>query len=145
MELNSDEKLIQYLELFERRMVSKFPKLEDNLYKKFDNVKVEQLLPKAISYCDIVKTPKLLGSNSHRESFSVTYNKIFDDQVILMEDIINFDKYTSGSVEKEEFHQTNETVSPETGAKSVTRLHQNKPSPLAMNSKSDKNRMLVAL
>ncbi|KAK9879934.1 hypothetical protein WA026_008443 [Henosepilachna vigintioctopunctata] len=109
-------------------MVSKFQKLEDNLYKKFNNLKGEQLQPKAISYCDIVKTPKLLGNNSHRESLSVTDNKIFDEQLISMNDIINLNKDTSGSVDRREFHQiTNEavaTLNSEAGAKSFKRLHQ---------------------
>ncbi|KAK9876323.1 hypothetical protein WA026_012622 [Henosepilachna vigintioctopunctata] len=65
-----------------------------------------------------------------------------------MNDIINLNKKPSGSVDKGEFHQiTNEavtTLNSEAGAKSVKRLHENKPSTLAMNNKSDKNRNLNA-
>ncbi|KAK9893075.1 hypothetical protein WA026_023567, partial [Henosepilachna vigintioctopunctata] len=65
-----------------------------------------------------------------------------------MNDIINLNKDTSGSIDTGEFHQiTNEavtTINSEAAAKSVKRLHQNKLSPLAMNSESDKNRNLKA-
>ncbi|KAK9880593.1 hypothetical protein WA026_011833 [Henosepilachna vigintioctopunctata] len=78
IEPNTDEKIIQYLELFEKKIDSKIQKLENNLYKKFNNLNNEHLQPKTCSYSNIVKAPRLSSNTQMTES------REFQDEKFLM-------------------------------------------------------------